>query len=655
MRHVRLVRLVRHVRHVRLVRHVRHVRHLTASLARTFLALLGACALGLSVSCENIERLDESPQVVRVEREKRPTRKPLEVEVPTMMRGTVASEAIILGYRDVVVRGFGLVVGLRGTGSRQLQTDVRAFMIQEMGRRGVGVPPLDEFTPDQLLDSLETAVVIVEGVVPAGAVAGTAFDVRVYAAPGTSTTSLEGGRLYSCDLRPGPLSTSNRQAAMIAIANGPVFVNPFAEPNRANVSRTAGRILDGGKVTRNMPLKLRLFNASHNRAATLQTAVNSSFPREPGQREATARGESGESLVIQIPPSFGNRSRDFIELLRHTSLSLDAPESIALQIRRSLLANPTEDEAAAWRWESLGVRVLPMIQDLYDHPEMRPRVAALRAGARLNDALAAQPLLILAREGSTNDRMGAIQLLGDMGLNPMIDKGLRDLLMDRDVDVRTEAFIALAKRRDPAIRSTPVMKKFELWSGPSKVPTVYVSQAGTPRIAIAGPELVKLDLPLTISIWSNRLMLKGDLGDEEVEVFYRPADGGQHIVSDGPVELLEFVRFLAHRTSVEDPRPGLDLAYGEVVGVLHELWKAKLIKVDFKAEQDRLLAAILRLENEEEDEERPEFSDPDFDFLDPENTEEVATTRDASLAPLDPVRPGGSQGVQTPKGGIVPR
>lgn len=620
------------------------------------------------VACEQVERVDKRPEPVKV---KRPERKPLEVDVPPVMRGTVASEALVLGYRDIVVRGFGLVVGLRGTGSRQLPADVRAYMIQDMGRRGVGLPPLDRFTPDQLLDSLDTAVVAVEGVVPAGAPAGTVFDVRVYAALGTTTTSLEGGRLYTCDLRPGQLSTANRQAAILASASGPVFVNPFVEPGRgggaaSTVTRLSGRILDGGKVMRDIPMKIRLYTPSHNRAATLQSAINSTFPREPGQKGQTAHGENDTSLQLAIPPSYQDRTREFIELLRHTTISLDAPEQVALQVRRSLLANPIADEDASWRWQALGVRALPMVQDLYTYPEDRPRLAALRAGARLNDATVAKPLIEMANNGPTEQRIASIELLADMGINPAIDTAIRALMQDDDVDIRRAAFVALAERRDPSVDMKPVGDKFELWTGPSKVPSIYISQSGTPRIAVASDEELSLELPITLRIWSNRLMFKGDLGDDQIEVFFRPDDGGDRIIADAPVKLVDFIRFLAHRASVEQPKPGLDLSYGEVVGVLHELWKAKVIRVDFKTEQDRLLAAILKLDKDQVDVDRPEFEDPDFDFLNPDGMgpTEGEAAPDDPLAPLgDPATkpglPDPSQGPvprgDGPSGGIVPR
>jgi hypothetical protein len=614
-----------------------------------------------------VEKAPALPEMVK------PERPAMNVDVPQMMRGTIAAESLVLGYRDVIVRGFGLVVGLNGSGTRVMPADVRAFMIQDMGKRGVGLPPLSEFTPEELLDSLDTAVVIVEGVIPAGSPAGTTFDVRIYSAPGTQTTSLEGGRLYTCDLRPGEITTANRQASILAEARGPIFVNPFLEPTKGKAAtRLSGRVLDGGVSTRDMPVKLRLYTPSHNRAATLQSAINSAFPREPGQKDPTGRGQSGEMVAITIPPSFRGETREFIELMRHTSISLDAPELIATQVRRALLAQPNEGEHAAWRWQSLGTRALPVVQDLYNHPEEGPRLAALQAGARLNDPLVVPRLVDQAETGSRESRLIAIELLKDMGVNPAVDKALRSLLQDDDVDIRAEALLALADRFDPAVTRRPQGKKFDLLTGPGKVPTVHITQSGTPRLAVASNEPILIQLPVLLNAWSSRLMIKGDVGDDVVEVYYRRDSGRtDRTIADAPVDLVEFIEFLAHRPTVERPRSGLDLTYSETIGVLWELVKSGNLKVDFKTEQDRLLARILQIEEEgSQMDERPEFGDPEFDFLDPDGNEPASEIAGASsgddeglLSPLDRDRSAPSvttpssrsSGVPGATGGIVPR
>jgi len=568
--------------------------------------LAGALTLLAALpGCIGVERADTEKRPERTERE------PLPMEVDPIMRGTVAGEAILVGFEPTVVRGYGLVVGLNGTGSRVMPAEVRAFLLQEMTRRGVGDPKFGTgISPETMLNTNDVAAVVVEGVIDPGSTKETRFDVRIFSVPGSGATSLEGGRLWTTALRPGPILPGNRQAQMLAEARGPLFVNPFVDPTPSrsdSVNRISGRILDGGRVTKDMPLKLRLATPSHNRAMTLQSAINSVFPREPGQSDATAHGKSDDTILIAVPPSYREKPAEFVQLLRHMPIRVDATEQIAEAVRRSLLANPGASAAASWRWQALGRKALPSIQDLYDYPEEQPRFAALQAGAKLNDPLAVVPLVEMAGSGSLEHRLGAIDLLGAMGRNPAIDLGLRPLLDDPEVDVRLRAFEALEKRRDPIVAAKVLDEKFVVNLVPSKWPMVYVTQSGKPRLVLFGTD-VEIARPTTLAVWSNRFMLKGEAGEEKIEVFYRPRDDGPPMIDRVTVDLPDFVVYLGHRPSPESPEPGLGMSYSETIGAVHEVWKAGYLgRTDFKAEQDRVLAAILRRENEQPTYDRDEF------------------------------------------------
>jgi hypothetical protein len=582
------------------------VAHRARSKACVSLSAIALLALGIVGGCgEMVEKVPERPKQDRVDATN------FVIDVDPMMRGTVASETAVDGLRPVVVRGYGLVVGLKETGGRLMPAEVRAAMIQELARRGIGNPATspEGWTPELLLNDPNTAVVVVEGVIPPGATKDTKFDLRVSALPGTDVTSLEGGRLYTCDLRPGPLLVGSRQAKIIAEAKGNVFINPFAEPGATRkdaVNRLVGRILDGGRVTDDLPIKLKLATSSHTRSRTIQGAINSSFPREPRQKDETAHGEGADSIDLTVPPSYEGRTEDFIQLVRHLPLEVTATEPTALAVRNALIANPGSATAARWRFQALGKRAIPIIQDLYDYGEENPRMAALEAGAALDDALVVQPLLAMAKEGSLENRIKALELLGKMGFNPDIDVGIRPLLDDKDVDVRLAAYEALVKRKDPTLGLLNIDDKFDVVLVPSGIPMLYVVQSGRPTIAVFGNELA-IERPLTFFGWSNRLMVKADSGDDQLQVFYRPSPEAraENLLADP--RLSEFIPFLGHKTTIEKPFPGIGLSYGETIGALHQMWRAGYLKADFKAEQDRVLAAIIRSQREDDMVIRPDF------------------------------------------------
>ncbi|MCH2162684.1 MAG: flagellar basal body P-ring protein FlgI, partial [Phycisphaerales bacterium] len=234
----------------------------------------------LITACSPIERATPRPRTSDA-------KQVVDWDVPNILRGTVAAETVVIGhaertsptYQPVVVRGYGLVVGLEGTGSSDIPPTIRAHMIREMERRGVGSETMGfgHLSAEEMLNSSDTAVVVVEGVMPPAAVGrfrtppvsgrrpevvqGTLFDVRVTADPRTGTTSLEGGRLYTTELRPGPLTSGSRQASEMADASGSIFLNPFAEPGSehgGSVNLLTGRILHGGEATENLPIRLML-------------------------------------------------------------------------------------------------------------------------------------------------------------------------------------------------------------------------------------------------------------------------------------------------------------------------------------------------------------------------------------------------------------
>ncbi|MFT3683901.1 MAG: flagellar basal body P-ring protein FlgI [Phycisphaerales bacterium] len=242
-------------------------------------------------------------------------------DIPAPFRGTIQAEATLKGIDPVLVSGLGLVVGLDGTGGGPYPAPVQGTMEQLIGKQGMGKGTLNDggpfagWTPQQILASKDVAVVVVEAVIAPGSPKGSSFDVRVSAFPGTSTTSLENGKLWSTDLRFGPPAAAGQVAArIVAKARGAVFINPFAdsqpqlaEPGRGEageanqvaavpasdgVVRTVGRVLGGGEVTEPLELELALDNASHARARAIQEAINTTFPPYGGEPTAHGRGRS---------------------------------------------------------------------------------------------------------------------------------------------------------------------------------------------------------------------------------------------------------------------------------------------------------------------------------------------------------------------------
>ena len=103
---------------------------------------------------------------------------------------------------------------------------------------------------------------------------------------------------------------------------------------------------------------------------------------------------------------------------------------------------------------------------------------------------------------------------------------------------------------------------------------VYVTQQGRPRIVIFGAghgRPLKFTKPLFVSMWSGRLMLNADDTSAPLRMRFVNSRTGRVLEREAPEDVVDFIRLLAHRTSPEDPSPGLDLSYSEVVGAIYEL------------------------------------------------------------------------------------
>ena len=594
------------------------------------------------VSCSSIERVEDQKRAKRA----RPT---FNGEVPNMLRGSVKQHVALLGYtqeyRDeyqpIIGAGYGLVVNLEGTGSQDVPPQVRAHMIADLAKRGVGETSRGwgNLTPEALLDSKDTAVVIVEGIIPQvasgrktaptgvrknhPALRGTLFDVQIFVEPSSGTSSLEGGTLLPTILRIGDLRTGRTQTKDIAIAQGPIFINPFADPEAVgsdSVHRTSGRILEGGEVTKTLSMQLVLFSPSHNRANDIQTAINRRFPEEPGQGALTARAKNDEVVNITVPPSFSSNVDNFMNLMLHINLRTKNPEQNALSVKRLLLADPSAKnaDAASWRWNAIGERSLPVIRELYDYPEDLPRLAAMRTGGRLGDAVAVPHLIDAAVNGlAFGGRLEAIDLLKNMPTDPRIEFGLRPLLNDETLEIRLRAAETLIDRGDRTLRGGVVDKKFELFVAESDYPLIYCTQAGLPRIILLGD--LKIQDHIMFDTWSHRLIIKDSENEEKVDIWYKSKDSRGTIVEETSTALPSFICFLSHKPIPESPASGLNLSYSRTVGVIHSLWREKYLvggdqeSVDFKAQQDRLLAAINELTSNTVIEPRKNFDDTDVE------------------------------------------
>lgn len=484
-------------------------------------------------------------------RKARPVAPTVTRDVPSTLKGTIMGEATLLKADPVIVSGYGLVVGLNGTGGGDLDERLSATMERQLGlmevSHGGGLfqgTPLEGRSPREVLRSREVAVVIVFGAVIPGAPRGATFDVFVRAASASPDISLEGGTLWTTELQLGPAApVGGIQTRKIATAHGPIFVNPFAEPGSSTVTHREGRILGGGVITAPLDLELVLDNESHSRARAITEAINNRFRPEPGEDDV-AHGRSSRLITITVPGAYRERSNEFLSLLRHTQIDQTQPQEYARRYVEALKTQPYLADDISWCLQALPQKAsLPFVRQLYDDPERAPRLAALRAGAGLGDPLAAPPLKQIAQDPDvpTTVRSDAIRLLGELSAGPTVDTAIAEQLNAKELLVRVAAYESLADREErlqlrrwiehqaalPAaariaspdafepgrilelpgnalqgVRRRIVAGKFILDIVPVGDPLIYVSQQGRPRIVLFG-ENPQIKRPVLVTAWDG--------------------------------------------------------------------------------------------------------------------------------------------------------
>lgn len=224
------------------------------------------------------------------------------------------------GVRDNQLVGYGLVVGLNGTGdSASTQFTVQS-LVNMMERLGVSVN-----RAQVKVDNV--AAVIVTAQLPPFAKAGSTLDVLVSSIG--DADSLVGGTLLMTPLK-GP------DGNVYAVAQGPLLVGGLAFGGKAATVQknhpTAGRVPNGALVEREVPfafgvdneLTYRIQQADFTTVARMSGTINQRFG------EGTARALDGASVRITLPGAYQGRLIDFIAAMEELPVTPDAVARVVI-------------------------------------------------------------------------------------------------------------------------------------------------------------------------------------------------------------------------------------------------------------------------------------------------------------------------------------
>ena len=229
--------------------------------------------------------------------------------------------ASVQGVRNNQLAGYGLVVGLNGTGDQTTQTPFTIQSIVNMLTQfGITIPP------GTSLQLKNVAAVTVQADLPPFAKPGQTIDVTV--ASIGNAKSLRGGSLLMAPLR-------GADGNVYAIAQGNLVVGGFgasgADGSRVTVNiPSAGRIPNGATVERTVPTDFLTNEAVvlnlHTPDFTTSTRLAAQINKTMGA--GTAESVDAASVRVRAPASLGHRTA-FVSMLENLQVE---PGAVAARV-----------------------------------------------------------------------------------------------------------------------------------------------------------------------------------------------------------------------------------------------------------------------------------------------------------------------------------
>lgn len=271
----------------------------------------------------------------------------------------------IQGVRDNQLVGFGLVIGLDGTGDSQSTTFTVQAIINLLSRFGVTVPA-------GRVRINNVAAVMVTANLPPFAKSGDRIDVLVSSIG--DAKSLQGGTLLQT-----PLQGADNQ--VYAVAQGPVSIGGFNfEQSGTSAQKnhtTVGRIPDGALVEQVVPMNFVagdsiVFSLAQNDFTTAQRiadAINAKFPN-------SAEPVDAGTVSVKIPETHKARTVQFLSEIGGLTVEPDMPARIVINERTGtvVLGSQVRIAAVAVAHGNLSVEVKTTF-DVVQPPPLAPKGA----------------------------------------------------------------------------------------------------------------------------------------------------------------------------------------------------------------------------------------------------------------------------------------
>jgi len=308
----------------------------------------------------------------------------------------------IQGVRENKLTGYGLVVGLNGTGDKSGADFTVVAMANMLKNIGVQVNP-------GALKPKNVAAVMVTASLPPFARSGQKMDVTVSSVG--DATSLNGGTLITAPLY-GP------DGKVYALAQGAVSVGGFAVEGQSgsNVTKnfpTVGRIPDGSVVERSLNtslgdnLTLVLTNPDFTTANRLVASVNRHFG------SPVAQAEDLSTVRVRLPGAYSEKLVDFVAQLEAIEVNPDNYARVVVNERTGtvVMGSNVKIATVAIAHGNLSIRISETPQ-VSQPGALAGGTTAVTAGTSMQVAEGGKGLVVLPSGTTIGEMVGALNAIG---------------------------------------------------------------------------------------------------------------------------------------------------------------------------------------------------------------------------------------------------
>lgn len=523
----------------------------------TVLLTLMSLAVCFSGGCGRQRRADRQQDFASAEELGTPIGSLVEVVVP----------------EPIPVEGIGVVAGLKGTGSAECPPQVRDYLTQYILKH---LPAKTTMDADKLINSLNTAVVSVQGVIPEIASKNHYFDVKVSALPSTQTTSLDGGRLFTAELK--MLGSFGINTRILADAQGPIYIDKI---DNSRTNRRTGYILAGGKVLNEYKIILSLYKPDFEVANRIRNRINGRFG------ENVAKAIISDRIELSVPPKYKQRKQRFISLVKAMFLAQEPAVTgrrIEAYIKR--LTGSKDKYSSEVALEAIGNECLDELDVLLDSPDEKIRFHAARCMLNLGSDNGLATLRRIAQKKGSAYRIDALESIAFAARRNDAVSISRRLLRDDDFRIRLAAYEQLRKLDDIVLTQEFIGGNFYLERvSQTDIKTIYVSRSGQPRFVLFGG-LIYSNGNIFVQSEDGDVIINAPAGQQYVNIIRKhPKRPGVITQLKSSFEIGDIIRTLCDEPVEEDKkeRLGLGVSYADAAALLKQMCDKGVVGAEFHA------------------------------------------------------------------------